>query len=116
MARDRRGGGAPPPRRGAAEPGPPRLVAGGVWGRGGVAAAGDAVAVGAASDDLHLAVLERASGAVRWRHAGRDFAGVTATPVLSAESVLAARAPGWLAAYDLRDGSTRWEQPLDDAW
>lgn len=82
----------------------------------GVAVGGDAVAVAAANDHLHLAVLERQTGAVRWLHEGRDIAGVTVTPVLTNDAVVAARAPGWLAAYDLADGSTRWQHPLDDAW
>jgi outer membrane protein assembly factor BamB len=82
----------------------------------GVAVGDDVVVIGAASDDLHLAALERATGDVRWRHAGRDIAGVSATPVVAGDMVLAARAPGWLAAYALSDGSERWRQPLDDAW
>jgi len=82
----------------------------------GVAARGDAVAVGAANDQLHLAVLDRETGAVRWLHDGRDIAGVTVTPVLTDDAVLAARAPGWIAAYDINDGALRWEHPLDDAW
>ncbi len=82
----------------------------------GVAVGDDVVVIGAASDDLHLAALDRATGEVRWRHAGRDIAGVSATPVIADDMVLAAHAPGWLAAYDLADGSDRWQQPLDDAW
>jgi outer membrane protein assembly factor BamB len=41
---------------------------------------------------------------------------VSSTPVIAGDLVLAARAPGWLAAYDLADGTERWHQPLDDAW
>jgi outer membrane protein assembly factor BamB len=82
----------------------------------GMAANGDAAVVGAMSDDLHLAALDPDTGAVRWRHSGRDIAGVCATPVITEGSVLALRAPGWLAAYRLVDGSPRWEAPLDDAW
>jgi outer membrane protein assembly factor BamB len=41
---------------------------------------------------------------------------VSATPVIVGEVVLAARAPGWLAAYAIADGSKAWEVALDDAW
>ncbi|HEY8216993.1 MAG TPA: PQQ-binding-like beta-propeller repeat protein [Acidimicrobiia bacterium] len=82
----------------------------------GVCANDDAVVVGAMSDDLHLAVLDPDTGTVRWRHSGRDIAGVCATPVLTDGVVLALRAPGWLAAYDFADGQLQWQQPLDDAW
>jgi outer membrane protein assembly factor BamB len=82
----------------------------------GVTADADTVVIGAASDDLHLAALEAATGEVRWRHAGRDIAGLCATPVIDGDVVLAARAPGWLAAYALDDGAVHWEAPLDDAW
>jgi outer membrane protein assembly factor BamB/predicted MPP superfamily phosphohydrolase len=82
----------------------------------GVAVSGDAVVIGAASDDLHLAALDRTTGSVRWRRAGRDIAGVSAPPVIAGGLVLAASAPGWLAAYDLGDGSERWMHALDDAW
>jgi outer membrane protein assembly factor BamB len=82
----------------------------------GMAASSNAAVVGAMSDDLHLAALEPDTGAVRWQHAGRDIAGVCATPVITDSSVLALRAPGWLAAYRLADGQVIWEAPLDDAW
>jgi outer membrane protein assembly factor BamB len=82
----------------------------------GVATGDGAVVIGAMSDDLHLAALDAATGAVRWRHSGRDIAGVCATPIVAAGRVLALRAPGWLVAYDLADGTLRWEAALGDAW
>jgi outer membrane protein assembly factor BamB len=82
----------------------------------GVAADHDVVIVGAASDDLHLAALDAATGVVRWQRAGRDIAGVTATPVIAGDAVLAVHAPGWLRAYSRADGSPLWKAPLDDAW
>jgi outer membrane protein assembly factor BamB len=53
---------------------------------------------------------------VRWRHSGRDIAGVCATPVIAGDTLLALHAPGWLVAYALDDGSRRWRAPLEDAW
>jgi outer membrane protein assembly factor BamB len=41
---------------------------------------------------------------------------VSATPAIVGDVVLAARAPGWLAAYALHDGAKSWEVALDDAW
>jgi outer membrane protein assembly factor BamB len=82
----------------------------------GMAASTDAVVVGAMSDDLHLAALDPETGAVRWQHSGRDIAGVCSPPVITNGTVLALRAPGWLAAYRLADGHVVWEAPLDDAW
>jgi outer membrane protein assembly factor BamB len=61
-------------------------------------------------------VLDVETGTVRWRHAGRDIAGVSTTPAVAGDAVLAARVPGWLDAYALDDGETRWHVPLDDAW
>jgi outer membrane protein assembly factor BamB len=83
---------------------------------GGVTADGDTVVIGATNDHLHLAALDAGSGAVRWRQGSRDIAGVSATPVIADDVVLAARAPGWLAAYALSDGALTWEAALDDAW
>jgi outer membrane protein assembly factor BamB len=82
----------------------------------GVGVDDDTVVIGAVNDDLHLAALDAATGELRWRHAGRDIAGVSVTPVISTDTVFAARAPGWLAAYASSDGALRWEVPLDDAW
>jgi outer membrane protein assembly factor BamB/predicted MPP superfamily phosphohydrolase len=82
----------------------------------GVAVGGDVVVIGAANDELHLAALDAATGDVRWRHEGRDIAGVTATPVVEHGLVLAVRAPGWLTAHALVDGARVWETALDDAW
>src|SRR5262249_31767393 len=83
---------------------------------GGIAARPDVVVGGAVNDALHLAALERATGEVRWRHAGRDIAGVSAPPAIAGDVVVAARAPGWLAAYSFDDGTQWWEVALDDAW
>jgi outer membrane protein assembly factor BamB len=82
----------------------------------GLAAGTDTVVIAATNDHLDLAALDAADGAVRWRHGHRDIAGVSATPAITGGSVLAARAPGWLAAYALADGAKEWEVPLDDAW
>jgi outer membrane protein assembly factor BamB len=82
----------------------------------GVTADETVVVIGAMNDDLHLAALEPDTGALRWRHSGRDFAGVCATPVIAGRTVLALRAPGWLSCYGLGDGALAWEAPLDDAW
>lgn len=82
----------------------------------GVAVDGDTVVIGAANDHLHLAALDAATGAVRWRHAGRDISGVSVTPVIVGDQVFAARGPGWLVAYAVDDGTLQWEAPLDDAW
>ena len=82
----------------------------------GVAVVDGTVAIGAANDDLHLAALDSLTGEVRWKHAGRDIAGVSAAPVIVDDLVLSARIPGWLAAYALDDGTLRWESPLDEAW
>ena len=68
------------------------------------------------SDDLHLAALDADTGDVRWRHSGRDIAGVCVTPVIVDDAVLATHAPGWLVAYALGDGTRRWQTPLEDAW
>jgi outer membrane protein assembly factor BamB len=83
---------------------------------GGLAVGDDTVIIGATNDHLDLAALDAHTGAVRWRHGHRDVAGVSATPAIVGDSVLAARAPGWLAAYAVGDGSKQWEVPLDDAW
>src|SRR4029079_2608486 len=83
---------------------------------GGLTADDDTVIIAATNDHLDLAALDAADGAVRWRHGHRDIAAISATPVISGAQVLAARAPGWLAAYSLVDGTTAWEAPLDDAW
>src|SRR5262249_17763791 len=82
----------------------------------GVAACDDAVVVGAASDNLHLAALDPATGALRWEQSGRDITGVTATPAIVDHRVLTVRAPGWLGASALSDGTEQWRVPLDDAW
>jgi outer membrane protein assembly factor BamB/predicted MPP superfamily phosphohydrolase len=82
----------------------------------GLAADADTVVIAATNDRLDLAALDAADGTVRWRHGHRDIAGVSATPVIAGASVLAARAPGWLAAYTLADGKKEWEVALDDAW
>ncbi len=82
----------------------------------GVTADEETVVIGATNDHLHLAALDAATGDVRWRHAGRDIAGVSATPVIVGDAVLAARTPGWLVAYALSDGTQLWQVPLDDAW
>ena len=82
----------------------------------GVAADAEIAVIGALNDHLHLAALEADTGQIRWIHDGRDIAGVSATPVLLEDQVLAARAPGWLQSFDRDDGKMQWEQPLDDAW
>jgi outer membrane protein assembly factor BamB/predicted MPP superfamily phosphohydrolase len=82
----------------------------------GVTARDGNVVIGAVNDELHLAALDADSGALRWRHSGRDIAGVSATPAIAGDAVVAARAPGWLAAHALDDGARRWKAPLDDAW
>jgi outer membrane protein assembly factor BamB len=82
----------------------------------GLAVVDGTVAIGAANDDLHLAALDAQSGELRWKHAGRDIAGVSAVPVIADDQVLAVRIPGWLAAYSLDDGTRRWESALDDGW
>jgi len=82
----------------------------------GLAADADTVVIAATNDHLDLAALDAADGAVRWRHGHRDIAGISATPALAGTHVLAARAPGWLAAYTLADGEKAWEMALDDAW
>jgi outer membrane protein assembly factor BamB/predicted MPP superfamily phosphohydrolase len=82
----------------------------------GVTADAGTVVIGATNDHLHLAALDATTGDVRWRQAGRDIAGVSATPVIVGDAVLAVRSPGWLAAYGLSAGEERWRVPLDDAW
>jgi len=82
----------------------------------GITTDGNSVVIGATNDHLALAALDAADGRVRWRHGHRDIAGVSATPVIVGEVVLAARAPGWLAAHSLDDGTEQWQVPLDDAW
>jgi outer membrane protein assembly factor BamB/predicted MPP superfamily phosphohydrolase len=82
----------------------------------GITTDGDTLVIAATNDHLALAALDAADGRVRWRHGHRDIAGVSATPAIVGERVLAARAPGWLAAYALTDGTMLWEVPLDDAW
>jgi len=82
----------------------------------GLTACDDTVVIGAVNDELHLAALDAGSGAVRWQHRGRDIAGVSATPAIAGDCVVVARAPGWLAAHALDDGTGRWKAPLDDAW
>jgi outer membrane protein assembly factor BamB len=82
----------------------------------GLAADADTVVIGATNDHLALAALDAADGRVRWRHGHRDIAGVSATPAIVGDVVVAARAPGWLAAYTVPDGAKSWEVPLDDAW
>jgi outer membrane protein assembly factor BamB/predicted MPP superfamily phosphohydrolase len=82
----------------------------------GVAADAEIAVIGALNDHLHLAALDAGTGEIRWIHDGRDIAGVSATPVLLQDRVLAARAPGWLQSFDRGDGKMQWEQPLDDAW
>jgi outer membrane protein assembly factor BamB len=82
----------------------------------GIAADDETVIVAATNDHLDLAALDATDGAVRWRHGHRDIAGVSATPVITGARALAARAPGWLAAYELEDGEKAWEVALDDAW
>jgi len=82
----------------------------------GVTACDGTVVIGAVNDELHLAALDAASGAVRWRQNGRDISGVSATPAIAGDVVVVARAPGWLAAHALDDGTRRWKVPLDDAW
>jgi outer membrane protein assembly factor BamB len=82
----------------------------------GVTVDADNVVVGAVNDDLHLAALDAATGEVRWRHLGRDIAGVSTTPAIAGDAVLVLRAPGWLESYALTDGTQRWKVPLDDAW
>jgi outer membrane protein assembly factor BamB len=82
----------------------------------GVTACDGTVVIGAVNDELHLAALDADSGAVRWRHRGRDISGVSATPAIAGDLVIAARAPGWLAAHALDDGTRHWKAPLDDAW
>jgi outer membrane protein assembly factor BamB len=82
----------------------------------GLAADADTVVIAATNDNLALAALDAADGRVRWRHGHRDIAGVSAAPAIVGDVVLAARAPGWLAAYAVADGSARWQEPLDDAW
>jgi outer membrane protein assembly factor BamB len=82
----------------------------------GLTADGATVVIAATNDHLALAALEAPDGTVRWRHGQRDIAGVSATPVIAGNRTLVARAPGWLAAYDLADGTKAWEVPLDDAW
>jgi outer membrane protein assembly factor BamB len=76
----------------------------------------DTVVLAATNDHLDLAALDAADGTVRWQHGHRDIAGVSATPAIVGAHVLAARAPGWLAAYALADGTKAWEVALDDAW
>jgi len=44
------------------------------------------------------------TGEVRWVHKGRDIAGTSGVPVIVDDRVLAARTPGWIAAYALGDG------------
>jgi outer membrane protein assembly factor BamB len=83
----------------------------------GVAVAGDAVAAtlkhfgsGAAPGDSGMvAVLDRATGAVRWRAAvgdGRD-PGITDPPVI-AGSLVITRGGNDVRAWDLRNGAPRW--------
>ncbi|MFL6238190.1 MAG: PQQ-binding-like beta-propeller repeat protein [Actinomycetes bacterium] len=82
----------------------------------GVAIADDTLVIGAVNDNLHLAALDKATGAVRWWHTGRDIAGVCTTPVVTDGGVIAAHANGWLRAYGSEDGAQLWECALDDAW
>ncbi|TMK54871.1 MAG: hypothetical protein E6G60_21010, partial [Actinobacteria bacterium] len=82
----------------------------------GVAADADTVVLGASAQALHLIALDAPSGEVRWRHSGRDLAGVTVTPVIAGDLVLAAHGPGWVRAYSIADGETRWKAALDEAW
>jgi outer membrane protein assembly factor BamB len=82
----------------------------------GVTADDEIVVIGAVNDHLHLAALEADTGEIRWLVDGRDIAGVSATPVILEEQVLAVRAPGWLQSFERDDGKMRWEAPLDDAW
>jgi outer membrane protein assembly factor BamB/predicted MPP superfamily phosphohydrolase len=82
----------------------------------GITADADTVVIAATNDHLDLAALDAEDGTLRWRHGLRDIAGVSTTPAIAGPHVLAARAPGWLAAYSLADGTKVWEVPLDDAW
>lgn len=84
--------------------------------RGGVAVGDGLLAIGAVNDHMHLAVLDEATGAVRWRHEGRDISGVCATPAIVGDRILALHAHGWLRAYAADDGEQVWQSPLDDAW
>jgi outer membrane protein assembly factor BamB len=70
-----------------------------------LAVGADTVVIAATNDHLDLAALDADDGALRWRHGHRDIAGVSATPAIAGASVLAARAPGWLAAFALVDGA-----------
>ena len=82
----------------------------------GLTADDDTVVIAATNDHLDLAALDAHDGSVRWRHGSRDIAGVSTTPAIVGAYAVAARAPGWLTAYRLTDGTTAWEVPLDDAW
>jgi outer membrane protein assembly factor BamB len=72
--------------------------------------------IGAANDHLHLAALDARTGALRWRRGGRDFAGVSSTPVVAADRVFAVHVHGWLCAYRAGDGKSVWRSALDAAW
>jgi predicted MPP superfamily phosphohydrolase len=85
-------------------------------GNGGLAARADVVAVAAANERIHAAVLEAADGTTRWLLAGRDIAGGAAAPLIHGELVIVAYVPGWLVAHALADGHEVWRAPLHEAW